>query len=82
VPEDGFANAVEPDGKGAKIMQSQPVLLAPFDPASAEAKTIREQIKDAEGRDVLFAYLGELQKEAGVTINETLWRQISGTTNP
>jgi len=82
VPDNGFAYAVEPDGKGAKIMQSQPVLLPAFDPASAEAKTIREQIKEAEGRDLLFAYLGELQKEAGVTINETLWRQITGTTNP
>ena len=80
VPENGFAYALEPDGKGAKIMRSQPVLLPAFDPASAEAEKIRDQIKGAEANDLLFAYLGALQKDAGVTINETLWRQISGIT--
>jgi peptidyl-prolyl cis-trans isomerase D len=79
VPENGFAFAVERDGRTTKVMQSQAVLLPPFDAASADAKSINDQLKGAAANDVMFAYLGALQKETGVTINETLWRQISGT---
>jgi peptidyl-prolyl cis-trans isomerase D len=79
VPENGFAFALESDGKSAKVIQSQAVLLPSFDPASAEATTIAEQLKGGIANDMLFAYLGALQKDAGVTINDTLWRQITGT---
>ncbi|HRX35392.1 MAG TPA: SurA N-terminal domain-containing protein [Aestuariivirga sp.] len=79
VPENGFAYALESNGRGAKIMQSQAVLLPAFDPASPEAKKITDQLRQASANDVLFAYLGAIQKDAGVTVNETLWRQISGT---
>ncbi|MBC8037970.1 MAG: hypothetical protein H7X89_12220, partial [Rhizobiales bacterium] len=79
VPENGFAFALEPDGKGARVMQSQAVVLAPFDAASEEAKTIASTIKDGSANDLLTSYLGHLQGQAGVAINETLWRQISGT---
>lgn len=78
VPENGFAYAVEPDGKGAKVMQSQAVLLPAFDAGSAEAKAITDRMKNAAANDLLTAYLGALQKNAGVSINETLWRQIAG----
>ena len=50
VPENGFAYAVEADGKGAKVMQSQAVLLPAFDPASADAKAIAEQVEDRRRR--------------------------------
>jgi peptidyl-prolyl cis-trans isomerase D len=78
VPENGFAYALEPDGKGAKVMQSQAVLLPAFDPASTEARKITDELNRAAGNDLLYAYLGALQKDAGVSVNETLWRQISG----
>jgi len=79
VPENGFAFAVEGDGRTARVMQSQAVLLPPFDGASEEAKTIASSIEEGTGNDVLSSYLGALQGQAGITINETLWRQISGT---
>jgi peptidyl-prolyl cis-trans isomerase D len=79
VPENGFAFALEGDGKGARVMQSQPVLPPPFDGKSEEAKTIAGAIRDGSANDLLSSYLGHLQGQAGVAINETLWRQISGT---
>ena len=79
VPENDFAFALEADGKGARVMQSQAVLLPPFDEKSEEAKTIAATLQAGEAADLLSAYLGTLQKQAGVSINETLWRQISGT---
>jgi peptidyl-prolyl cis-trans isomerase D len=78
-PENGFAYAVNPDGKGARIMQSQAVLLPSFNPESEEAKALSQQLEGSVSNDVLFAYLGALQSGVGVSINEDLWRQISGT---
>ncbi len=79
VPENGFAYSLDADGKGAKVMQSQAVLMQAFDAASAEAKAIADEIKSQAGNEVLSGYLVALQNEAGVVINENLWRQISGT---
>ena len=78
VPEDGFAYAVEPDGKGARVMQSAPVLLPGFDAASPEAKSIADKLKPQISSDMLDAYLSTLQSEAGVQINEALWQKVSG----
>ena len=79
VPESGYAYALEADGKGAKVIQSQAVLMQAFDAASADAKAIADEIKGQAGNDLLSGYLAALQKESGVSINEALWRQISGT---
>jgi peptidyl-prolyl cis-trans isomerase D len=81
VADDGFAYALEPDGRGARVMQSQPVLLPPFDPASAEAKSIGEKLKGQISDNMLSAYLAALEKEAGVQVNDTVWRNISGQIN-
>lgn len=80
IPENAFTVAPEGDGKGAKVIQSQAVLLPPFDAASAEAKEITEQTEQGIGADALSSYLASLQDTSGVTINEELWRQIAGTT--
>jgi peptidyl-prolyl cis-trans isomerase D len=78
VPENGFAYAIEPGGKSAKIMQSQAVLLPSFDVNSPEAKQIAESMETASASDLLGTYLATMQNEAGVAINDALWRQISG----
>ena len=79
VPENGFASAIDADGRTAKVMQSQAVLMAPFDAASPDAKAIAGKMQSAAATDLLTAYLGDLQQAAGVKVNDTLWRQLSGT---
>ena len=78
VPDNGFAYAVEPDGKGARVMQSEPVLLPAFDANSPDVKSIAKQLEPQVSSVVLDSYLAALKDQAGVRINETLWQQISG----
>jgi peptidyl-prolyl cis-trans isomerase D len=78
VPDTGVAYAIEPDGKSARVMQSQPVMMPSFVAASAEAKTIGDRLKSQISEDMLTAYLAALEQDAGVTLNETLWRNIAG----
>ncbi len=84
VPENEFAWSLEGDGKTAKIMQSQAVLAVPFDSQSSAGKELAKTLKDETSNDLLTTYLTALQEQIGVSINETLWRQVSGTsqTNP
>ncbi len=78
VPENGFAFAVEGDGKGAKIMQSQAVLIPPYDPASAEAKTISKALSDGAGANLAAGYVADVKNELGVYVDENMWRQVTG----
>jgi peptidyl-prolyl cis-trans isomerase D len=84
VPENEFAWSLEGDGKTAKVMQSQAVLAEPFDSKSDAGKELVKNLKDATSKDLLTTYLTALQDQIGVSINETLWQQVSGTsqTNP
>lgn len=78
VPDKGFAYALEPDRRSARVMQSVPVLLPAFDPASPEAKAIADRLKPQLSDSMIQAYLAAVQDEAGVKINETLWRNVTG----
>jgi peptidyl-prolyl cis-trans isomerase D len=82
VPVSGYAWTLEGDGKAAKIMQSQAVLSAPFDSTSEASKALTKTLAAAEAKDVMAAYLKALQDQVGVSINETLWQQVSGTSQP
>lgn len=82
VPENSFAYALDSDGKGAKVMQSQAVLMPTFDPKAADVKPMADKLKAEIGQDLATAYVTALQNETGVSINEPLWRQISGETTP
>ena len=77
-PDTGFAYAVEPDGKGARVMQSEPVLLPGFDLNSPDAKSIAKKLQPQVADALLSAYLTTLQTEAGVKINDDVWQKISG----
>ena len=79
VPDNGFAYAVESDGKGARVMQSVPVLLPAFDASSPDAKSIAKQLEPQVADVLLDAYLTALQNQAGVTINDALWQKVSGS---
>jgi peptidyl-prolyl cis-trans isomerase D len=78
VPENGFAFAPEGDGKGAKVMQSQAVLIPTFDPNSEEAKTIAKALSDGAGDNLAGAYVADMRNELGVHVDESLWRQVTG----
>lgn len=78
VPENGFAFAPEGDGKGAKIMQSQAVLIPTYDPNSEEAKTIGKALADGAGNNLATAYVADVQNELGVYVDENMWRQVTG----
>jgi peptidyl-prolyl cis-trans isomerase D len=79
VPENEFAWSLEGDGKTAKIMQSQAVLAEPFDSKSSAAKELVQSVKEAAAKDILTTYLTALQDQVGVSINNTLWQQVSGS---
>lgn len=81
VGDTGFAYALEADGRGARVMQSQPVLLPAFDAASTEAKSLAGKLKGQLADNMLTAYLAALEKEAGTSINDKIWRNIAGQTN-
>ena len=78
VPEGGFASAPDTDGKAAKVMQSQAVLLPPFDPASPEAKSISKSVGQSAGSEMLAQYVSDLQRDLGASVNEKLWSQVTG----
>lgn len=78
VPENGFAFALEGDGKGAKIMQSQAVLIPTYDPNSEEAKTIARALSDGAAKNLAMSYIADLQNELGVYVDENMWRQVTG----
>jgi peptidyl-prolyl cis-trans isomerase D len=77
--ENGFAWALEGDGKSARVMQSSAVLMQPFAPESDAAKALAASIANEAGNDLNGSYLLALRDEIGVSVNETLWRQITGT---
>lgn len=79
VPETGFAWSLEGDGKTARIMQSQAVLAEPFDVKSDDAKQMVKTLAAAGSKDLLKTYLTQLQGQFGVSINDALWQQLSGT---
>ena len=78
VPENGFAFAPESDGKGAKVMQSQAVLIPPFDPSSEEAKAISKTLADGVSTNLAGSYVADVQDELGVSVDENMWRQVTG----
>ena len=78
VPDTGFAYALETDGKGARVMQSVPVLLPAFDPGSPDAKSIADRLKPQVADGMLTAYLNALQNKVGVSVNEALWQKVAG----
>jgi peptidyl-prolyl cis-trans isomerase D len=78
VPENGFAFAPEGDGKGAKVIQSQAVLIPAFDPNSEEAKAMSKTLADGVSTNLEASYVADVQEELGVYVDENMWRQVTG----
>ena len=82
VPDNGFASAIQPDGKSAKVIKALPVLAQTFDPTSAEGKTIGDTLAQGATSDLNGMFLTALQDEFGWSIDEALWQRLTGTPNP
>ena len=81
VPDNKYAWSLEGDGKTARIMQAQPVMAEPFNSNSPQAKELAQSVREAAAKDLLTAYLTALQGQIGVSINNALWQQVSGSPN-
>jgi peptidyl-prolyl cis-trans isomerase D len=54
------------------------ITVPPLDPNSAEGKRIKEALTQALGNDLLGQYVTRLEKDAGVTINQSALNQVIG----
>jgi peptidyl-prolyl cis-trans isomerase D len=79
VPEKSLTWSLDGDGKSARIIEVSKVTL-PAAGASASAKEVADLAKQGLGSDLLDSYLKSARAGANVTMNEEMWRQISGTT--
>lgn len=82
VPDNGFATAIQADGKSAKVIKALPVLAQNFDPTSAEGKTLGDTLAEGAKGDLNSMFMTALQDEFGWSIDEALWQKITGTPNP
>ncbi len=67
--------------KPQKSCSRRPVLAEPYNSNSPQAKELAQSVKDAASKDLLTAYLTALQGQIGVSINNALWQQVSGSPN-
>lgn len=72
--------ALGEDGARA-VFQVTAAMLPPFDPQSAEAKGLEEQLELALADDLLTQYVRRLQNEVGVSVNQQALRTALGGTS-
>jgi peptidyl-prolyl cis-trans isomerase D len=77
VPEKSLTWALEGDGKTARIIEVTKVTL-PAAGATASGKEIADLAKQGLSADLLDGYMKSARSGTTVTLNEELWRQISG----
>jgi peptidyl-prolyl cis-trans isomerase D len=78
VPANGHAMSMSQLGTSAKVITSTPVLGQPYDPASDEAKAIREVLQSNLSNDLYAEYVTALQEKVGVSINDAEWSRLRG----
>jgi len=54
------------------------IKVAPLDPEAADAKRLDEALRARYTEDLIAEYLGRLQSEIGVSINQSALNQVSG----
>jgi peptidyl-prolyl cis-trans isomerase D len=78
VPEKKLTWALEGDGKSARIIEVSKVTV-PAGSATASAKEVSDAAKAGLRGDLLDSYIKAARGAADVSMNEELWRKISGT---
>ncbi len=66
----GKAGSAAGDGLTRVLFKVNDSVVPPFDPDSEEAKSIETQLSRSYGEDILAQYLGKVQAELGVRINQ------------
>lgn len=79
VPERSLTWSMEPDGKSARIIEATKI-ASPSSLVSAGSKDVADTAKLGLGGDLLDSYLKSARAGTSVSMNEDLWRQISGNT--
>jgi peptidyl-prolyl cis-trans isomerase D len=79
VPEKALTWALEGDGRTARIIEVSKVTI-PSSGASLAAKEVADLARTGLSTDMLDFYVKAARNGTDVTMNEELWRQISGTT--
>jgi peptidyl-prolyl cis-trans isomerase D len=78
-PDKGFAWTLEGDGKSARVMQVTKDTLPSMMATSDAIKKLQEDSAASFGQDIGQSYIQALRANANVTINDSLWRQNTGT---
>lgn len=78
LPEQGFGWSLEGDGVSAKIMQSFAGGKA-SPPSEAETKQLGARLSQAVAASLINGYLQALRQEVPVSIDDTMWKQVSGS---
>jgi peptidyl-prolyl cis-trans isomerase D len=79
VPEKSLTWSLEGDGKTARIIEVSKVTV-PSGMATAGAKEVSDTAKSGLTSDLLDSYIKSARAGTTVSMNEELWRQISGNT--
>ncbi len=82
VPDQGFASSVGGDGKTGRVMQVVKVALPAVMATSPELDQAKKQLQAMLGNDLEAGLVTALKKDAGVEINEALWKQNTGGAAP
>jgi peptidyl-prolyl cis-trans isomerase D len=78
VPEKAKTWALESDGKSARIIEVSKIGVPKYDPASAQIKQMGDEAKLGMSRDIGTSLVTAVKTATEISINETLWQQISG----
>jgi peptidyl-prolyl cis-trans isomerase D len=78
VPEKALTWSLEGDGKSARIIEVTKVTI-PASSATASSKEVSDAAKTGLRGDLLDSYVKAARAAADVSMNEELWRKISGS---
>jgi peptidyl-prolyl cis-trans isomerase D len=77
-PKDGVGQADGATATDRIVFKVNEITVPEFNAESDEAKRVEEALRKAIGDDVVTQYLANLEKDVGVTINQTGLNQVSG----
>lgn len=79
-PKDAVGSAEGANATERVIFRVTDITVPPFDAASAQTKQLSDRVRAAIGEDLFAQYIGRLQDDLGVTINQAGINQALGVT--